>query len=322
MPLEITGLSKRYGNKWILRDVEFTAAEGRVLGLLGGTASGKSTLLRILAGATSDSGGSALLDGGDLLKLRQKERGVTSLPEAATAPLIGILASRSRESSGETVLKQFEERMTKAGKLILLDDPFAQLDGELRRDAVAMVRRAAKARDRIVIFATADFEQLTEVADDVAVLAQDRIIQTGTPQDVYEEPSSVAAAVLTGGGNLFEARRLSKSNAELPEFHTIDGGHRIYGAPTQKSRLGSIHANVTLCIRPEQVMMSMGASFPEDNLLRGVVTGIQFRGATSLVEFDAAGLKLQTRIFKVVGLEVGQEFMLGLPPHRIVVLKD
>src|SRR3954447_14300803 len=131
MPLEITGLSKRYGNNWILRDVEFTASEGRVLGLLGGTASGKSTLLRLLAGGTQDSGGSAILDGSDLLKVRKKERGVTLLPEPSRAPLIGILASRPRESSGEAVLKQFEERLTKAGKLILLDDPFAQLDGVL-----------------------------------------------------------------------------------------------------------------------------------------------------------------------------------------------
>src|SRR6059058_1483909 len=107
MPLEITGLSKRYGNNWILRDVDFTASEGRVLGLLGGTASGKSTLLRILAGRAADSGGSVLLDGTDLLKVRQKERGVTLLPEPAKAPLIGILASQPRESSGEAVLRQF-----------------------------------------------------------------------------------------------------------------------------------------------------------------------------------------------------------------------
>jgi hypothetical protein len=68
--------------------------------------------------------------------------------------------------------------------------------------------------------------------------------------------------------------------------------------------------------------MSMGASFPEDNLLRAVVTGIHFRGATSLVEFDASGLTLQARVFKVVGLNVGDECMLGMPPHRIIILKD
>ncbi|HTH51223.1 MAG TPA: TOBE domain-containing protein, partial [Pyrinomonadaceae bacterium] len=122
--------------------------------------------------------------------------------------------------------------------------------------------------------------------------------------------------------NLIEARRLSKNDAELPEFHTIEGGHRIFAAPTEKNRLGSIHQNVTLCIRSEQVAISMGASFPEDNLLRAVVAGIQFRGATSMIEFDASGLRLEARVFKVVGLNVGDECMLGLPPHRMVVLKD
>lgn len=320
MPLEIKGLSKRYGNQWVLRDLELTANEGRVLGLLGGTASGKSTLLNLITGSTRPNGGSIILDGNDLLAVRPKEREVALLPERQKPPVIGLLAGDPRESSGEAVLKDFEEKLIKAGKVILLDDPFAALDLELRERCVEQVRRAARQRERVVIFATTDFEQITEIADDVAVLGSDRIIQTGRPQEVYDEPDVVTVAELTGGGNLFEARRLSKNDAELPEFHTIDGGHRVFGAPTEKSRLGSIHQNVTLCIRPEQIVMSMGASFPEDNLLRAVVTGIHFRGATSVVEFDASGLRLETRAFKVVGLKVGDECMLGLPPHRIRIL--
>jgi len=321
MPLEIKGLSKRYGNAWVLRDVEFTASEGRVLGLLGGTASGKSTLLSLIAGSTRPNGGSVVLDGSDLLKVAQKERQVTLLPEAKKAPLIGPLAAKPRDSSGEALLTGFEEKLIQAGKVILFDDPFASLDLEVRLHCYEQVRRAARSRDRIVILGTTDFEQLTEVADDIAVLANDHIIQSGTPQQIYDEPDSVTVVELTGGGNLFEARRLSASDAEMPEFHTIDGGHRIFAAPTEKSRLGSIHQNVTLCIRPEQVSMSMGASFPEDNLLRAVVTGIHFRGATSLVDFDASGLKLAARVFKIVGLNVGDECMLGLPPHRIRILR-
>jgi ABC-type sugar transport system ATPase subunit len=322
MPLEIKGLSKRYGSKWVLRDVEFTADEGRVTGILGGTASGRSTLLHILAGETRDNGGTARLHGGDLLTIRPKERGVTLLPRREKPPIIGLFASKPHGSSGESILSGLEETLAKAGKVILLDDPFSGLDRTLREEAFEAIRRAARQRDRIVILATADFDQLAEVADDVAVLSQDRVVQTGTPQEVYDEPTSVTSATLTGGGNLIEARRLSKNDAELPEFHTIEGGHRIFAAPTEKSRLGSIHQNVILCIRPEQITMSMGASFPEDNLLRAVVTGIHFRGATSLIEFDASGLKLRTRVFKVVGLNVGDECMLGLPPHRMVVLKD
>ncbi|MGE3465715.1 MAG: TOBE domain-containing protein, partial [Pyrinomonadaceae bacterium] len=60
----------------------------------------------------------------------------------------------------------------------------------------------------------------------------------------------------------------------------------------------------------------------EDNLLKGTVTAIKFRGSTSLIEFDVGGLKLNTRVFKVVGLNIGDECMLGLPPHRILILKD
>ncbi|HEY2848102.1 MAG TPA: ATP-binding cassette domain-containing protein [Pyrinomonadaceae bacterium] len=321
MPLEIKGLSKRYGNKWILRDVEFTASEGRVLGLLSGTASGKTTLLDILTGNTRSNGGSVVLNGSDMLAVRPKERDITLLPEPQKPPVISLLASRSQESSGETLVRGFEEKLSKAGKLVLLDDPFAHLDLELRGRCLEQVRRAARQRERIVILATTDFEQITEVADDVSVLANDHVVQSGTPQEVYDEPNSVAVANLTGGGNLFEARRLSKNDAELPEFHTIDGGHRIFAAPTEKSRLGSIHQNVTLCIRPEQIAMSIGSSFPEDNLLRAVVTGIHFRGATSIVEFDASGLRLETRTFKVVGLNIGDECMLGLPPHRIRILR-
>ena len=320
MPLEIKGLSKRYGNKWVLRDLELTAHEGRVLGLLGGTASGKTTVLNLISGAQRPNGGSITLDGNDLLSVRPKEREITVLPERAKPPIVGLFGGSPAESSGEAALKGFEEKLINAGKVVLLDDPFAHLDLELRSQCVEQVRRAARQRDRIVIFATTDFELLTELADDAAVLSSDRIIQTGAPQELYDEPDTIAVAELTGGGNIFEARRLSKNDAELPEFHTIDGGYRVFAAPTEKRRLGSIHQNVKLCIRLEQVAMSMGASFPEDNLLRATVTGIHFRGPTSVVEFDASGLRLEARVFKVVGLNVGDECMLGLPPHRIKIL--
>ncbi|HTH51686.1 MAG TPA: ATP-binding cassette domain-containing protein, partial [Pyrinomonadaceae bacterium] len=200
MPLEIKGLSKRYGNKWVLRDVEFSAIEGRILGLLGGTASGKSTLLDLIAGETRDNGGSVSLDGADLFSVRPRERGVTLLPERKKPPIIGLFTSKPHSSSGEAVLNGFEDALAKAGKVILLDDPFSGLDRELRFQAFAAIRRAARQRDRVVILATADFDQLTEVADDIAVLAQERIVQTGTPQDVYEDPKCVASATLTGGG--------------------------------------------------------------------------------------------------------------------------
>src|SRR5947208_1748362 len=117
MPLEIKGLSKRFGSKWVLRDVACTAEEGRVLGLLGGTASGKSTILDLIAGRTKDNGGSILLDGVNLFKTRPRDRDVSVLPEPEKPPMIGLFAGRPRGSSGEAALDGFEEKLTRAGKV-------------------------------------------------------------------------------------------------------------------------------------------------------------------------------------------------------------
>lgn len=323
MPLEIAQLSKRYGNKWALRDVDLTADEGHVLGLCGATASGKSTFLNAIAGYGKPYGGSITVDDTEITKFAAKDRGISLFTARETPGLLDVIGiNNHKESSGERLLSNFEEMLTNAGKVLLLDDPFAHLDHELRHECFAKVRRAARARERIVIFASSDFTQIAAAADEAAIISDGSIIQTGTPQDLYENPETIAVANITGDCNLFEARRLTSADADLPEFHTIDGGHRVFAQHTEKSRLNPINKNATLAIRPEQITMSMGASFPEDNLLRGVVTGIRFRGSTSLVEFDAAGLKLQTRVFKIVGLNVGDECMLGLPPHRILILKD
>ncbi|HQX57370.1 MAG TPA: TOBE domain-containing protein, partial [Pyrinomonadaceae bacterium] len=100
------------------------------------------------------------------------------------------------------------------------------------------------------------------------------------------------------------------------------GEHRIFAQPTEKRRIGAINQTVTLAIRPEHISITFGASFPEDNLLKAVVTGIRFLGDTTLIDLDANGLRLSARVFRVVGLNIGEECMIGMPPHRILVLKD
>jgi ABC-type Fe3+/spermidine/putrescine transport system ATPase subunit len=322
MPLEIAKLSKRLGSDWVLRDVEFRATEGRVFGICGASSSGKSTLLGSIAGGGKTRGARMALNGQDLTKLSSKDRGFYLLTNKETARLSDIFGRGQKGSSSERQLKALEAAIANAGKVLLLDDPFTQMDERLRDECFAAVRRAARSRDRIVIFASSDFDQLARVADEMAVLAGGEIKQTGTPQEIYEKPETVDVAQISGENNLFEARRLTSTDADLPEFHTIAGGHRIFAQAVDKSRLGAINQNMTLAIRPEQVSISIGSSFPEDNLLRGVVSGIKFRGPTSLIEFDAAGLKLEARAFKVVGLELGDECMLGLPPHRILILRD
>lgn len=323
MPLKLDLLSHRYGNTWALRDISFEVDDGSVIGLFGASGSGKSTLLKVLAGAAKATSGQIELDGRDITGLKRKERRLSLYTGSSSKTFIELLRGPfERGSQGAIETARFEAAAETIDRVWLLDEPFGQMDAAQRSACFEMIRRAAKARGRIVIFASSSFDQILELTDEVAVMDEGEVIQSGTPQQIYDEPLSVKVARATGEMNLIKARRLTSSDADLPEFYTIDGAHRLFAQQTQKSRLGPINQDATLAIRPEQVSMSLGSSFPEDNLLRAVVTAIKFRGPTSIIEFDAGGLRLMTRLFRVVGLQIGDECMLGLPPHRVSILSE
>jgi ABC-type Fe3+/spermidine/putrescine transport system ATPase subunit len=82
-----------------------------------------------------------------------------------------------------------------------------------------------------------------------------------------------------------------------------------------------LNQNINLMIRPEQISISFGASFPEDNLLKATVSAVTPMGATTRVELDCDGLRLEALVLRLVGLNIGEECMVGLPPDRIIVLR-
>ena len=154
------------------------------------------------------------------------------------------------------------------------------------------------------------------------LLHEGKAIQEGTPHDVYLEPVSRVAASITGRVNVIEARRMTSSKSDTPEFQMINGSHRVLVKKTERSRLGPLNQNVHLTIRPEHVSIAFGASFPEDNLLKATITKVTFLGANTLVECDASGLTICAMVLRLVGLSPGDECVLGLPPHRILVMAD
>jgi ABC-type Fe3+/spermidine/putrescine transport system ATPase subunit len=322
MPLRVEKLSKRYGNTWALRDVGFDAAEGEIFGIFGGIASGKTSLLRCIAGHEPANGGSVFINGTDVSARSAKDRGTYLAEQKKDTGLSSLLGrSRSETSRGEAQIRDFEATIAHDCRVLLLDEPLLGIDLAHRERLLDTLRRLTGV-GRTIIFASTDFEQIASICDRIAVIVNGEIGQIGTSQQVYENPESTAVASIVGRNNLFTARRLTSTNADMPEFFTIDGEHRLVAQHTEKNRLGAINHNVTLAIRPEQISISFGASFPEDNVLKAVVTGIRFHGETTLIELDAAGLKLEARVFRVVGLEPGEECMIGMPPDRIHVLKD
>lgn len=324
MSLKVNKLAKRYEDRWILRDVSFEAQKGEITGIFGATGAGKSTLIRILAGSEKSNGGTIHNDSTDVTDISCENRGFL-LPKLKNNSFWKSLFktnSNSELSEGEGQILALEDAIEKASDVLLLDDTFCFMDKQNREKHFARLRRAAREKNLTVVFAGNDFEEIFALCDKVGVLAKGEIQQFDIPREIYEKPANTEVANLTGRNNLIWARRLSSTKIETPEFLTLEGEHRIFADKTEKNALGAINQNICLAIRPEHISISFGASFPEDNLLKATITDINFQGATTLITLDANGLSLCALVLRLVGLNVGDECMVGLPPDRILVLKD
>ncbi len=324
MTLQATRLSKRYNDKWVLRDVSFEAERGRILGLFGVSGAGKTTALRIIAGRERPNGGTVVVDAKDVTDLSSEARNFHFSTPPPSSIFDKLLRSdiTANLSSGERAAKLTDDVLATASNVLLLDDLFCSMDYFAKHDLFVKLRKCAKDRDLAVVFATSNYEDIFEFCDTVAILDGGEIRQTGTPQETYTKPLSHAVASVTGRHNLFEARRLTSSKSDNPQFQTITGEHRLGVEKVGLSSLGALNQNVYLGIRPEHISIAFGASFPEDNLLKAAITGIQLLGSTTLVELNANGLILNALVLRLVGLNIGDECMLGLPPDRIQVLKN
>lgn len=320
MSLKVSNLSKKYPEKWVLRDVAFEAQKGEITGIFAQNGGGKTTLMRILAGAEKSSGGEIFYDSKDVSKLSTEKRGFL-LPGLKQKGFFGGVQAEIFSNADEQIAA-LEKALETAKEVLLLDNIFCFIDNQRRGDFFDKLRLAAKEKELAVVFTANNFEDIFAVCDRVGVLLKGEIRQFGTPREVYENPANTGVAEAIGRNNLIVARRLTSTKIDIPEFQTLAGDHRLFTDRTEKNALGSLTQNVCLAIRPEYISISFGASFPEDNLLKATIIDIKFQGSTTLIRLDANGLILEALVLRLVGLNVGEECMVGLPPDRILVLKD
>lgn len=322
MSLKVVNLSKRYKDTWALRDLSFDAMSGEIFGIFGPLGSGKTSLLNSIAGVAKINGGSVRVDEVDITGLAKPDRGIRTSTVSAASVWDAIFRNGSATDNAERHKRHLDDAIVGSGRVLLLDEPFRNMDIDSIKARVERIRAARRERGVTVIFASNDLEQVLSLCDRVAVLVRGEIKQIGTPQEIYEKPESRIVAAVTGRNNLFAARRLSSSKADIPEFLSIDGSHRLFAQRIERKGLGALNQNVTLGIRPEHISISFGASFPADNLLKATVTGVRFLGPTTLIELDADGLKIEALVLRLVGLNTGDECMVGLPPDRIQIFRD
>lgn len=309
--LRARGLSKRLGKTQALERIDLELMHDELLVVLGPTGAGKTTLLRTVAGLEQPDSGTLTLGDRDVTALDPASRDVAlvfqnfslyprwtvrknlefplrapgrNVPEpeiqrriAWAAELLNITRYLEREASrlsgGEMQRVAIGRAIVRRPRLFLMDEPLTNLDAKLRealRVELVQLRRELKTP---MIFVTHDQAEALSMADRIVVLSEGRVLQTGTPREIYERPVSPVVALQLGQPaiNLLRVRRQGR------EWRTADG------TPLMTADSAGASERI-LGIRPEDVELDGG-----DALFEGVVRIVEYIGPTTTLLVDWAG---------------------------------
>jgi iron(III) transport system ATP-binding protein len=306
--LRCDGLRKRFGATVAVDGVDLTVPRGQLLALLGPSGCGKTTTLRMIAGLERPDTGDIWIhgrhvDGGDWVPPERRRVGFV-FQDLALFPHLdvrGNVAFGLKDAPPERVdemialarLQGLERRMPhelSGGQqqrvalarclvpepdLVLLDEPFSNLDRLLRAAVRAEVRELLRAAGVTSVFVTHDNEEALSIADHVAVMLDGRIRQVGTPSAIYAEPVDGEVAELVGETNLLSGsvrdRRASSPVGEVAAADLPDGPCRIL-------------------IRPEAIGIEPAAAGT------AVVLEVEYYGHDELIRCSAGGQEIVVRV--------------------------
>jgi ABC-type Fe3+/spermidine/putrescine transport system ATPase subunit len=303
----VVGVSKFFGKTSVLQNISFDVAEGEALVLLGASGSGKTTILRIIAGLEQPYTGKIMIHGKDVTELPARERGVGVIfqsyalfPKMTVEKNIGYglrIRKRKRKEIKKTVqdllsLVQLEEHRKKypsqlSGgqqqrvaiartlaydpEVLLFDEPFGALDAQTRTRLRREIRDLLKKVNVPAIFITHDQEEALELGDRIAVINVGHIEQIGTPAEVYNNPATEYVATFLGAANILEG---------IVRNDHIEIASGQIAARIDPERFNEGQA-VKLIFRPEDVSLSKSQELPsgQRSFASGIVEETSFVGA-------------------------------------------
>src|SRR5919107_978317 len=286
----VRSLSKSFKGTRVLEDVSFDVGVGEALVLLGASGSGKTTILRIIAGLEQPDAGSVHLHGRDVTELPARERGVGVIFQSyALFPRMNVeenvgyglrIRGRKRRDVREKVARLLElvhleehrkklpsqlsggqqQRVAIARTLayepqvLLFDEPFGALDAQTRVRLRREIRVLLREVNVPAVFITHDQEEALELGDRIAVLHAGHLEQVGTPEEVYNRPETEYVATFLGAANLLLGVVAEGNRVELGTA-SIEAGD-----DAARFRVGQ---PVKLVFRPEDVRLSATGALPE-----------------------------------------------------------
>jgi ABC-type Fe3+/spermidine/putrescine transport system ATPase subunit len=303
----LIGISKRFGKTGVLEDINFDVAEGEILVLLGASGSGKTTILRIIAGLEEPDTGSVILHKKDVSDLPARERGVGVIFQSyALFPKMNVERNigyglrirryrrkeiKQRVNELLTLVKLEEHRKKYPSQLsggqqqrvaiartlaynpsvLLFDEPFGALDAQIRGSLRREIRALLKQINVPSIFITHDQEEALELGDRIAVLNKGHLEQIGTPAEVYNHPATEYVATFLGAANVLKGVLRN----DYVEIGAVQIPAQIDSQRFQEGQTAK------LIFRPEDVSFSKNEMLPEGHcrLGTGVIEEMNFVGA-------------------------------------------
>ncbi|MHC5307877.1 ABC transporter ATP-binding protein [Bartonella sp. LJL80] len=339
MVLSLENVSFNYpGTTTGVRDISLEIGRGELLAVIGASGSGKTTILRLIAGFIAAQKGSIRINGKDVSGLapEKRELGVVfqsyslfphmRLWENVAYPLKvrGINKTERRNQAVEMLERVGmghrvdaypaalsggqQQRVALARALVfqplglLLDEPLSALDAGLRSDMRDEILRVQRAANIATLLVTHDQEEALSIADKVAVMRDGQIVQIGTPHALYETPVNADVAAFVGQSNLWNGKVVDNGLVE-----TSLGIIRCETSPYQKGD------GVTVLVRPERIVPTAPSTNP--GYFKGHVVADRYLGPIRRVDLKVgeALIKIETHIRDAVE-------SIMIPPEAVRLL--
>ena len=345
--IQLKNITKTFGRHTALKDLNLDIEDGQFFVLLGETGAGKTTTLRLIAGLERPTSGQIFIDGVDVADWGTAERDVAlvlqqyslyprytvkenlefplksklrrvpdgeikeRVAKAAKTLRIEHLLERKtdRLSGGEMQRVSIGRAIVRKPRVFLMDEPLSALDAKLRESLRTELKDLQRRLGATFLFVTHDQIEAMSMGDMVGVLNHGRLVQTGSPKDIYDNPRDTFVASFVGSppmnliqGKLSKGRAVFAANTfELP----YDGAAKA-GVSTDDRPL-------TFGIRPEDVALEA------DGPVEARVHDVENHGVEKIVTLKVGDATLRATAPARMPLEIDQDVRFGWNPQKVAL---